>query len=53
MSWGRWMHINPLFKIESFDHHTIYIGVNELPIGEVYKKDFFSIYSVGAISLEN
>ncbi|WP_448634493.1 LytR/AlgR family response regulator transcription factor [Pedobacter panaciterrae] len=38
--------------IESFDHHTIYLGINELPIGEVYKKDFFTIYSGGSISPE-
>jgi DNA-binding LytR/AlgR family response regulator len=35
--------------IDSFDHHTIYLGANELPIGEVYKKEFFSIYSGGSI----
>jgi DNA-binding LytR/AlgR family response regulator len=38
--------------IDSFDHHTIYLGTNELPIGEVYKKDFFTIYSGGSISPE-
>ncbi|NRF37521.1 LytTR family DNA-binding domain-containing protein [Pedobacter foliorum] len=38
--------------IESFDHHTIYMGTNELPLGEVYKKDFFTIYSGGSISPE-
>lgn len=38
--------------IESFYHHTIYLGTNELPIGEVYKKDFFTIYSGGSISPE-
>jgi len=36
--------------IESFDHHTIYLNGNELPLGEVYKKDFFSMYSHGLIS---
>lgn len=36
--------------IESFDHHTIYLGENELPIGEVYKKEFFALYSGGTIS---
>lgn len=39
--------------IESFDHHTIYVGENELPLGEVYKKDFFTIFSGGSISPEN
>lgn len=38
--------------IESFDHHTIYMGGNELPLGEVYKKEFFAIYSGGSISPE-
>ena len=36
--------------IESFDHHTIYLGENELPIGEVYKREFFALYSGGTIS---
>jgi len=36
--------------IESFDHHTVYIDGSELPLGEVYKKDFFSLYSGGLIS---
>jgi len=39
--------------IESFDHHTIYLGTNELPIGEVYKREFFSTYSGGSILPEN
>lgn len=39
--------------IESFDHHTIYLGENELPLGEVYKKEFFDVYSKGIISPEN
>lgn len=38
--------------IESFDHHTIYIGGSEIPLGEVYKKEFFTIYSGGSISPE-
>jgi DNA-binding LytR/AlgR family response regulator len=35
--------------IASFDHHTIYLGENELPIGEVYKREFFALYSGGTI----
>ncbi|MBB6499858.1 LytR/AlgR family response regulator transcription factor [Pedobacter cryoconitis] len=38
--------------IESFDYHTIYIGGSEIPLGEVYKKEFFTIYSGGSISPE-
>jgi DNA-binding LytR/AlgR family response regulator len=30
--------------INSFDHHTIYVGENEIPLGDVYKKDFFKLY---------
>jgi DNA-binding LytR/AlgR family response regulator len=39
--------------IESFDHHTIYIGGSEVPLGEVYKREFFAIYSGGSISPEH
>jgi DNA-binding LytR/AlgR family response regulator len=38
--------------IDSFDHHNIYLGENEVPLGEVYKKDFFKIYSGGSLNLE-
>ena len=30
--------------IESFDNHSIYIGDSEIPLGEVYKKEFFERY---------
>lgn len=30
--------------IESFDKHTLYIGDAEIPIGEVYRNDFFEKY---------
>lgn len=36
--------------IDSFDHHNIYLGETEIPLGEVYKKDFFKLYSGGAIT---
>ncbi|ATL43225.1 response regulator [Elizabethkingia sp. HX WHF] len=36
--------------IESFDSHTIYIGEHEIPIGEVYRSDFFDKYSGGLIA---
>ncbi|WP_442591936.1 LytR/AlgR family response regulator transcription factor [Pedobacter sp. AW31-3R] len=38
--------------VESFDHQLIYMNGNELPLGEVYKKDFFNRYSGGSISPE-
>lgn len=38
--------------VESFDHHSIFIGGYEISLGEVYKKEFFSIYSGGTLNLE-
>lgn len=38
--------------VESFDHHSIFIGGYEISLGEVYKKAFFSIYSGGTLNLE-
>lgn len=38
--------------IDSFDHHTIYLGESEIPLGEVYKKEFFSKYTGGALNPE-
>jgi DNA-binding LytR/AlgR family response regulator len=38
--------------IDSFDHHNIYLGETEIPLGEVYKKDFFRLYSGGALNPE-
>jgi len=38
--------------IDSFDNHTVYIGENELPLGEVYRKEFFAAYSKGLLSPE-
>ena len=38
--------------IESFDHHTVYVGESEIPLGEVYKRDFFKMYSGGSLSPE-
>lgn len=39
--------------IHSFDHHNIYIGDSEIPLGEVYKKDFFMTYSGGSLNPED
>ncbi|PWV55891.1 LytTR family DNA-binding domain-containing protein [Chitinophaga sp. S165] len=36
--------------IDSFDHRNIYLGDTEIPIGEVYRKDFFRTYSGGALN---
>ncbi len=38
--------------IESFDNHTLYVGEHEIPLGEVYKKDFFKKYSGGFMTPE-
>ncbi|CDS92258.1 MULTISPECIES: LytR/AlgR family response regulator transcription factor [Sphingobacterium] len=32
--------------IASFDHHTIYLGEDEIPLGEVYKESFFERFGV-------
>ncbi|MFZ4929196.1 LytR/AlgR family response regulator transcription factor [Chryseobacterium sp. Mn2064] len=36
--------------IDSFDNHNIYIEDSEIPIGEVYKADFFSKYTEGFLN---
>lgn len=38
--------------INSFDSHNIYILDNEIPLGMVYKNDFFEKYSDGTLNLE-
>ncbi|MBH2004773.1 MAG: response regulator transcription factor [Sphingobacteriia bacterium] len=38
--------------IDSFDHHNIYLGETEIPLGDVYKKGFFKLYSGGAVNPE-
>ena len=38
--------------IESFDKHTLYISEFEIPLGEVYKKEFFEIYSGGSLNAD-
>jgi len=38
--------------VDSFDHRNIYVGESEIPIGEVYKRDFFKIYSGGSLNPE-
>lgn len=36
--------------IDSFDNHNIYIEDSEIPIGEVYKSDFFTRYTDGFLN---
>ncbi|WP_436488718.1 LytR/AlgR family response regulator transcription factor [Chitinophaga sp. ARDCPP14] len=38
--------------IDSFDHRSIFLGDVEIPIGEVYKRDFFSVFSGGSLNPE-
>lgn len=39
--------------IDSFDNHTLYINEAEIPLGEVYKKEFFEKYSGGTLRSES
>jgi len=39
--------------IDSFDHHTLFVQGFEIPLGEVFKKDFFRVYSKGMINPES
>lgn len=36
--------------IDSFDNHNIYIDVSEIPIGEVYRSEFFTKYAGGFLN---
>lgn len=36
--------------IDSFDNHNIYIDESEIPIGEVYRPDFFTKYTGGFLN---
>lgn len=38
--------------IDSFDYHSIYLGESEIPLGDVYRKEFFKIYSGGSFNPE-
>ncbi|MGJ1433013.1 LytR/AlgR family response regulator transcription factor [Sphingobacterium spiritivorum] len=38
--------------IDSFDNHTIYMDENEIPLGEVYKKEFFERYLGGSLNAQ-
>ena len=38
--------------IDSFDKHQVYVDDAEIPLGDVYRMDFFKIYSNGSLNLE-
>lgn len=38
--------------IDSFDNHTIFISESEIPLGEVYRNDFFSKYAGGFLKTD-
>jgi DNA-binding LytR/AlgR family response regulator len=38
--------------ITAFDHRTVYVDDSEIPLGDVYKRDFFSAYSGGSLNLD-
>ncbi|MCA6068166.1 LytTR family DNA-binding domain-containing protein [Chryseobacterium sp. RG1] len=38
--------------IESFDNHNVYIGDVEIPLGEVYRSEFFTKYSGGSLNID-
>lgn len=38
--------------IDSFTNHTLYINDAEIPLGDVYKKDFFDKYSNGSLNID-
>ncbi|MEY8761844.1 LytR/AlgR family response regulator transcription factor [Chryseobacterium tongliaoense] len=38
--------------IDSFDSHNIYIGDSEVPLGEVYKSEFFAKYAGGFLNTD-
>ena len=39
--------------INSFDNHNIFVDESEIPLGEVFRAEFFRIYSGGSRNLEN
>lgn len=41
-----------LSYINSFDHHNIFLEDVEIPLGDVYKKDFFKFYTGGSLNLD-
>lgn len=39
--------------IDSFDNHNIFVDESEIPLGEVFRAEFFRVYSGGSRNLEN
>jgi DNA-binding LytR/AlgR family response regulator len=36
--------------VDSFDNHSVYIGESEIPLGEVYKKEFLEKFLGNALN---
>ena len=39
--------------IDSFDNHNIFVDESEIPLGEVFRAEFFRVYSGGSLNLDN
>ena len=39
--------------IDSFDNHNVYIDESEIPLGEVFRSEFFKVYSGGSLNIDN
>lgn len=39
--------------IDSFDNHNIFVDESEIPLGEVFRAEFFRIYSGGSLNIDN
>ena len=39
--------------IDSIDNHNIFVDESEIPLGEVFRAEFFRIYSGGSLNLDN
>ncbi len=39
--------------IDSFDNHNIFVDDSEIPLGEVFRTEFFRVYSGGSLNMDN
>lgn len=39
--------------IDSFDNHNIFVDESEIPLGEVFRAEFFRVYSGGSLNIDN
>ena len=39
--------------IDSFDNHNIFVDESEIPLGEVFRAEFFRVYSGGSLNLDS